>query len=246
MTISDNAVRFAVAGWAAWAPGLADAAAWRRWARGEADIGGADEPRAGAVPPLLRRRASPLHRMALEVACACGAGRGQPAVFCSRHGDLDGMLALLHQLAAGEPLSPASFGMSAQNAPAGLLSIARADRAPSTTIAGGEDGVADATIEACGLLADDAPEVVLIVHDVPLPTLYQPYADEPEWPYAWAWRLHRSGNDLLRLSWEPAAGQTSERPGEPMGLRVLRFFLAGAPELVALRGRRVWRWSRDG
>jgi hypothetical protein len=61
------------------------------------------------------------------------------------------------------------FGLAVHNASAGLFSIARADRANHIALAAGPATIEHAVIEACGLLADGAPMVLLVACDAPLP-----------------------------------------------------------------------------
>lgn len=212
------------------------------------------------IPPMLRRRASSAGKMALEV-----AGRieplpsGVPIVFASRHGECARSVELLQELARDTPLSPAAFSLSVHNANAGLWSIARGDRSNSVAIAAGASTVEHALIEACGLLADGAPQVLLVMSDHAPPALYRPYNDCAEQGFAWAWMLRaakRDDTNRLSLSWtaDTASSSSAENPSLasqvpqasqlPGGLDVLRFFLRGDSELLRSANGRRWRWSR--
>jgi hypothetical protein len=239
-------VRFSVSQWGAWAPGLESPEAWHRWARGEATIGGEGEPRVVAMPPMLRRRAERLGRMALETAYAATGGQGMiPTVFCSRHGDVGRTCEMLMALARKEILSPTAFSLSVHNAIGGLFSIASGSNVPFTAIAGGAASVVSGVIEACGLLADGAPEVLLVMYDEPLPAIYQPYRDEPEHAYAWSWRMTPASGEAFSMTCEVREDEALPRPSaEPLALEVLRFFLSGMRESTMERGKQVWRWRR--
>ena len=239
-------VRFSILQWAAWAPGLEGPEAWYRWARDETRISGEGEPRVTAMSPMLRRRAGRLGRMALETAYApTGAQEMIPTVFCSRHGDVGRTCEMLMALARNEELSPTAFSMSVHNAIGGLFSIATSSNVPFTAIAGGVASVAGGIIEACGQLAAGEPEVLLVVYDEPLPLVYQPYRDETEFAYAWAWRLASAAGESFSLTWEAKGDETTACfPTEPLALEVLRLFLSGTPQGVIGRGRQIWRWER--
>ncbi|HEX8956441.1 MAG TPA: beta-ketoacyl synthase chain length factor, partial [Burkholderiaceae bacterium] len=208
-----NEVTFSIAGHAAWAPGIETPEAWNAWADAPFEIGTGPEPGVKQMPAMLRRRAGFLGKMALEVAyrvadeaaygCADGKS-GVPAVFCSRHGDVARALELLSDLGTGTPLSPASFGLAVHNAGAGLFSIARGDKANHLAVAGGASSIEHAVIEACGLLADGAPQVLLVAYDTVLPQPFAPYQDCREQPHAWAWLLQQDGAETIGLSWEGA------------------------------------------
>jgi hypothetical protein len=245
----ENSVAFSLAGQSAWAPGLAAPADWARWAEAPWHIApGADAPVA-AMPAMLRRRAGSLGRMALEVAYAVlGEQRDVVTVFCSRHGEVTRAIGLLDELVAGEPLSPTGFGLSVHNASAGLLSIARADRAAQMALAAGAASVEHGVIEACSLLADGAAMVLLVAYDAPLPALLSSFEDSREQPFAFAWAMvpANATAGTLRLSWcaapQPADAGVGAQPG---GLDVLRFQLGGAARMERVAEARRWTWSRD-
>lgn len=204
------------------------------------------------MPAMLRRRAGFLGKMALEVAYACLDGRtGIPTVFCSRHGEVGRAVDLLAQLAAGEALSPTGFGLAVHNASAGLFSIARTDRANHIALAAGAASVEHAVIEACALLADGAPQVLLVAYDCPLPAPLEGFEDCDEQPYAFAWLMTPAGAEVFSLSLE-AAGQGAAadagpdlQGSAPAALEVLRFQLNGAARHEHTAGAQRWTWSRD-
>lgn len=242
---STNGVTFSIARHAQWAPGLTTPDAWVQWARAAvpAPIVPGEEPGVKAMPPMLRRRAGFFGKMALEVAYECLDGRTDvPTVFCSRHGEVARALELLTDLARGEPLSPTAFSMSVHNANVGLLTIARKDRANHIALAAGGATIEHAVIEACGLLADGAPMVLLVACDAPLPELFLPFRDVEEQAHAWAWLLTAPAADPLNLCWSASAdAAATDLPG---GLAAARFHLGGAPAMERCDGRLRWRWSR--
>jgi hypothetical protein len=199
------------------------------------------------MAPMLRRRAGFLDRMALEVAYRClGDRRDVPTIFCSRHGETLRSVELLTDLAKGLPLSPTTFGLSVHNATGGLFSIARGDHAGSSALAAGLSTVEHAVIEACGLLADGASEVLLVAYDRPLPALYAAYQDRHEQPFAWAWLIRAPARDVVSLSWSAAAEQQAESVESlPPGLEILRFYLRQDRSLQRVCQRRRWLWVRD-
>jgi hypothetical protein len=243
-------VSFSILGHAAWAPGLAGADDWSAWAAAPAPIPAEGEPGVKAMPAMLRRRLGQLGKMALEVAySALGERTGVPTVFCSRHGETARAIALLNDLAQGAPLSPTAFGMSVHNANAGLFSIARADRANHIALAAGSSTLEHAVIEACGLLADGAPTVLLVAADSPLPEVFGQFADRAEQPHAFAWLMAPAGTlgegGQIALDWV-ATDAPEQQGGMPGTLEVLRFHVAGQARLERIAARRHWRWSRDG
>jgi hypothetical protein len=242
-----SGVSFSVAAHAAWSPGATSAQAWQAWAAAPFSLSDGEEPGARQVPAMLRRRAGFLGKMALEAAYQClGERRDVPCVFVSRHGEVARAVELLGELAQRLPLSPTGFGLAVHNASAGLFSIARADRANHIALAAGDSSTEHAVIEACGLLADGAPMVLLVVYDCPLPPVFAAFADGEEQPHAWAWLMTPAEGEAIRLEWQPAQAEApAAQDGLSPGLEVLRFFLNGQDALVRVAGPRRWRWSRD-
>lgn len=245
--VTHPGIQFSITAWAAWAPGVETPAAWSEWALGGRAIAGDGEPAVVGMAPMLRRRAGVLDRMALEVAYRClGDRRDVPAIFCSRHGEAARSLDLLTDLAKGAPLSPTAFGLSVHNAAGGLFSIARRDRAASSALAAGASSVEHAAIEACGLLADGAREILLVVYDRPLPAIYAGFDDHFAQPYAWAWLMQAPTSDVISLSWSaPDPAQSQAVTELPPALEVLRFQLRQERRLQRHCQRHDWLWTRD-
>ena len=244
-------VQFSVLSHAAWAPGLDTPAAWQDWAAAPSEIAGSQEPGVKEMPPMLRRRAGFLGKMALEVAYKCLDGRQNiPTIFCSRHGDVARALALLNNVVDGEPMSPTNFGLAVHNANAGLFSIARSDQASHIALAAGSSTVEHGVIEACSLLADGAQMVLLVVYDTQLPAVYAPYLDCNEQPHAWSWLIVPAAQNRLQLSWtgvgaaDAAAGDPIDAGQMPASLGVWKFFVGQEPEFRHTAQQRSWHWSR--
>jgi hypothetical protein len=244
--MSSSGVSFSIASYAAWAPRVETEEAWREWAYANCAIRGDIAAPVQAMPPMLRRRAGFLGKMALEVAYRClGQRIDVPTVFSSRHGEASRSVDLLLDLAKDVPLSPTSFGLSVHNATGGLFSIARGDHASNIALSAGRSSVEHAVIEACGLLAEGEPAVLLVVYDCPLPTPYCVFQDCDEQPFAWAWLMRPPADEVLSLAWSDALNHSPpsfERL--PAGLEVLRFYLRKDPALERICDTRRWVWSR--
>ncbi|HWW71582.1 MAG TPA: beta-ketoacyl synthase chain length factor, partial [Duganella sp.] len=102
-----------------------------------------------------------------------------------------------------------------------------------------------AVIEACGLLADGAPAVLLVASDSQLPELFLPFQDCEEQPHAWAWLMTAAdaADDPITLRWN--ASDRAPSSGMPGGLEVAAFHLSGADRMERCDGRMRWCWSRD-
>ena len=230
---------------AAWAPELETRDAWLDWAYNSRTIAGQRTPPTAPMPPLLRRRAGFLGRMALEVAYQClGTQLDIPVVLASRHGDTPRVVDLLFELAREAPLSPTSFGLSVHNAIGGLFSIARADHANMIAIAGGKSTVEYAALEACSLLEEGAPLVLMVAYDCALPPIYKTFVDDGDQPYAWAWLMKSPGGaDCLNLHCSSSETNSPETAGSP-GLDVWRFYLRDDRHLERTSNGRRWLWTR--
>ena len=242
-----SSVSFSITSHAAWAPGLETEEAWLAWSKEGHAIAGHGGPPVRDMAPLLRRRAGFLNRMALEAAYRClGSVKDVPTIFASRHGEASRSVELLLDLAAGQPISPTSFGLSVHNATGGLFSISRHDHANDIALAAGQSTVEHAVIEACGLLAEGESRVLLVVYDGPLPAVYAAFQDCREQPFAWAWLMQAPGDNLLSLSWAAALENYSPSAGElPPGLEVLRFYLRKDASLERSCDGLRWLWCRD-
>lgn len=236
-------VDFAIIDWAAWAPGLPSREAWLAWAKAPVAPRGPEAPPLTEVPAMSRRRIERLGRLAYQVAqWVQGEGRSVPMVFVSRHGDVARSVDLLTDLAKNQPLSPTSFALSVHNAIAAQYSITRGDTANVSVLANGRFSVEAGLLEAAGLWAEGHEEVLLVAYDVLLPSIYTPFADEPEADFAWAWRVKRGSEFSLELG----APGAPTKAALPEGLEVLRFVLSGAARYEPADALQGWRWSRHG
>ncbi|WP_427307792.1 beta-ketoacyl synthase chain length factor [Cupriavidus sp. H39] len=253
-----TALAFGIRAWSAWADGLQAQDDWRAWsAAPHLPPALAQAPPLPELAAMLRRRLPLLGRVALASAYACAypeAGHAQvPAVFASRHGDTARLVTMLSGLAAAEPLSPTAFGLAVHNAIGAVRSIDLADMNNLQALSAGRDTVETAVLEACSLVADGAPEVMLVHYEAPLAEPYAAFADEPGCLYSWCWRIGapRAGEPWYTLSRADEADEAD--PGAaapaarlPHGLDVLRFMLAGDTGLRHRGERATWQWRRHG
>ena len=237
-------VRFSVEGWAAWAPGLGDQASWSAWLSDPRTLTGDDVPELAEMAPMARRRLDRLGRAALQVAYwVAPKTTGAPLVFASRYGDIARSVALLGDLARGEPLSPSSFSTSVHNAIAAMFSIARQDRTAYTAVAAGEETVEAAIVEALGYLTEGATEVVVVSYDESLPSPFDAFSSEGEFTRAWACRLVAAPDDGLSLTPMLTAAPAGNAD-LPADLAALRFLTTDAAEYRNTVGARTWQWQR--
>jgi hypothetical protein len=206
---------------------------------------------------MSRRRLSPLGRSAVQVMydtraqLDAAAQAAAPVVLASRYGDATRSLALLADLVRGEAVSPTAFGLSVHNAIGAMYSITCGDRANYLSVAAGAASAVAGLVEAAALLADGAPEVLLVCYDAPLPGAYARFEDEPSALYAWAWRLTPpvAGQAHWRLACEAAEVTPSAAPSPaanlPLGLDMLRAVVQGDAAWQRTSAGRQWRLSRQ-
>jgi hypothetical protein len=224
---------------------MSDAEKWQVWAREETSLIAHEEiAQAKAMPPLLRRRATPLGRAALEVLSAPElAYADQPIIFCSRHGEVSRSLTIQHALAEGGGASAQEFSMSVHNAIPGLFLIARQSRAPVTTVASENRLVLSGIIEALTQLADGAPSVILVFCDAPLPELFQTFIDNESACFAFAFEMTVGKDYRLVYNETPSTGDASALP-PGSSLPLLRFVLDEARRALPLTGEADWQLLR--
>ena len=254
-------LHFAIPAWAACGPGLSTPAAWRAWASAPAVPVGEVQAPLGAVPPMVRRRLDALGRVALQAAFdvapsarvpapanadAVTPAAEIPAVFASRYGDAARGLDLLADLVRGDALSPTSFGLSVHNAIAAMYGIVRGDRSNQLAVAAGPDSAPAALVEPPGLLADGAPEVLVVYCEAPLPADYAPFEDGPSALHAWAWRVTAPvpGQPRFALSLDDGPAPAPADVPLPAGLDLLRVVASDAPVAARGRGPLSWTWRR--
>lgn len=204
------------------------------------------------IPAAVRRR---LRGTAL-LAVRCGlaalrAARGPvEVVFCSRHGDLPRTQQMLLALAQGRAPSPLEFSLSVHNALAGMLDLARRERAGHTSIAAGPDSFAMALIEAAARLAawarrtgDQDRAALLLYVEEPIPPELQDKTDRGEGGTVLAALLEpapRTGaNPLAVLRRAPAAG-TPARESETEARSLLAALAGNGPVRLASRAGFEW------
>ena len=238
---------------AAWAAGPADtpistAEDWARWARAPGAIGREGKPDVAFLPPAVRRRATRLTRMMLQVAFDATEDEDRSAmrsVFASRHGAIHVAVRILASIGKEEAVSPLQFSHSVHNAQAGLFSIAAQNRQASSSIAAEEDTFGHGFLEAMLQLerGGSAP-VLLVVADEPVPDNLAHLVDEPEGAYALALVLAREGEGrALDFSMAPAEAEGARRAW-PDALEFLRFLESDETELTLGHTRRRWCWEK--
>ena len=171
------------------------------------------------VPPLVRRRLSPLQKIYFALAHAVEKTPAASAVFATRDGEYAFTRRIVEAFNEDGGVSPHLFSSSVYNAAPGLWSVFTKNRAPYTAVAAGDD-----TVE-CGLFEalNGKPTSLFI------------YAEETGGGYGAA-VLFSAESGERRLS---VGKGDSSRP--PLTFADLAAFLSG--DAHELRGR--WLTMRD-
>jgi hypothetical protein len=227
--------------WSAWAAGRETRADWEAWARAPGPLPADGHPEARFLPPLLRRRCSPLTRIVLTAAFGCLAEDERArvrTVFASRHGSVNESIELLEAIVRGEKLSPARFSHTVHNAQAGLFCIAAGNREASSSLAARADTFACGFLEALAHLEREPGRPVLyVMGDGRLADTFAALVREPPGSYAVALLLAREGSGPeVAFDLDAGAAPTPER-GWPDAAEFLRWLLAGEPALALGRFR---------
>lgn len=158
------------------------------------------------LPMMQRRRLSPLARAACAVAWNCRQAESEmPSIFYSAHGESSYFFEMLEEMTAGEPVSPSRFSLAVHNAIVGQFSLYSENVLPYVALAGGSEGLFAGFIEAAGMLLQ-APNVMLVCYDQPLPEVYRPYLSTAEQTWALAMVLAKpdQAGGKLHLLREPS------------------------------------------
>lgn len=198
------------------------------------------------VPPLLKRRLSPLAKTVFCAVSQCiDTHRIVPTVFSSAHGELAKSFAMMEALEAGEEISPTAFSLSVHNAIAGLFSMAWANKLQCTVLAPGEEGMAPAFIEGLGLLREGAEQVLVVFYDEPLVAFYpsEPYRLSSDTNCALALLIAKSGGgQALTLSSSSLTGNDGEQPVQLPAF--IRFLTEPHRQLTLNTPRHSWHWKK--
>ncbi|MBD9433408.1 beta-ketoacyl synthase chain length factor [Achromobacter sp. ACM03] len=236
---------FSIAQWQGWAQGIDGPGDWLKWAEHPfCPIGNQNPPRLDFLPPLQRRRLSPLARGVFECAWPLAEGRPpMPLVFASRHGETTRNFGLLQALAAHEPLSPTAFGLSVHNAIAAQWSIIRRETTESVALSVEDDGLEHACIEASMLFDAGHQDVLVVLAEERPPAAYAPWVDDA--PYAYAVALHLQPGADWTLALDPQAPDAADSAQAwPNPLNLLRHLLLRTPDWRHANRSRLWTWTR--
>ncbi len=133
-----------------------------------------EKPEASILAGPLRRRATPLTRLAIEALVQATTASGSDlatiqSVWATAHGEHSPAIKMLAMMKTGEGrVSPTQFHNSVHNTAGGYASIASNNATRSTTLTGGSELVGSTLLEAFCLLDAHGGEVAVVLADEPL------------------------------------------------------------------------------
>ena len=179
---------------------------------GSATLSSAAEADVSFVPPLLRRRLSPLQRIFFSLAAKVGAEDADLVVFASRDGEDTLTRRIVADYNADGAVSPSRFSASVYNAAPGLWSVYSGNHAPYTAVAAGDDTIESGLYET--LAVPDGKAAVFV------------YAEETGGGYGAAMRIE-AASDAANAEVVGGSVAGSVRPSG-ISFESLSRFLAGA------------------
>ncbi|WP_371975498.1 beta-ketoacyl synthase chain length factor [Enterovibrio norvegicus] len=227
-------------------PGLENTEAWENWCQKNhawpADV---PVPRTDAIPAMMKRRMSPISKLAVQVATELSRDEHIDfVVFSSRHGELQRTVTLLKDIQLGEPASPTAFSQSVHNTAAGLFTIATKTPVPATSLAAGEDTFHCALTEAAIYLSEHPEHRVLVIDfDAPVPEPYGEFEQQVFKPYALGLLLTK-GDDICieRRPIHDANATDTQEKDLPQGLAFYSQWLDQRTHFEIESARQSWRW----
>nr|WP_241905104.1 beta-ketoacyl synthase chain length factor [Enterovibrio norvegicus] len=227
-------------------PGLENTEAWENWCQQNhawpADV---PVPRTDAIPAMMKRRMSPISKLAVQVATELSRDEHIDfIVFSSRHGELQRTVTLLRDIQMGEPASPTAFSQSVHNTAAGLFTIATKTPVPATSLAAGEDTFHCALTEAAIYLSEHQEHRVLVIDfDAPVPEPYGEFEQQVFKPYALGLLLTK-GDDICieRRPIHDANATHTQEKDLPQGLAFYSQWLDQRTHFEIESARQSWGW----
>ena len=103
------------------------------------------------IPMMMRRKLSPVGKIALSTILKCYENEDVKLVYASRYGELERVVKLIKQEHEDNEISPAGFSFSVHNSTIGLFSLINNMHSSYNSIAAGEEsfsaGLLDAVLE---------------------------------------------------------------------------------------------------
>ena len=217
---------------------------WSTWADSTDPTPEPDqEPnKTSSIPPMLRRRLTPLGRLALEALARISPKSDEMIIFASNWGDVDRSRAWIIQMNEEIDISPMGFASSVHNAIGAVASIWLKNTSPYKAICADVFTTEAAFIEAYSQLIAGEKSIIIVRYDSPLPDIWASGSQQTiHWPYAWACRVrlpHDQAGQNLRLRTTDESGKVQDE------LQELRFLLSNTKLFKHTDVAGGWIWDR--
>ncbi len=100
------------------------------------------------IPMMMRRKLSPVGKIALSTILQCFDGADVRLVYASRYGELERVVKLIRQENEDNEISPAGFSFSVHNSTIGLFSLINNLHSSYNSIAAGEESFSAGLLDA--------------------------------------------------------------------------------------------------
>ena len=100
------------------------------------------------IPMMMRRKLSPVGKIALSTILQCYDGEDVRLVYASRYGELERVVKLIKQEHEENEISPAGFSFSVHNSTIGLFSLLNNLHSSYNSIAAGKDSFSAGLLDA--------------------------------------------------------------------------------------------------
>ena len=243
-----NTIHFNIDHWIALTPGLVLQEDEQAWAN-HPQLLHTQPPAADKIPPMMRRRMSPLSKLALQAAMTITEKTTVDyIVFASRHGELHRTVNLIKDIINGDDASPIAFSQSVHNTAAGLYTIATKQPLAVTSLTGGENTLHMALIEvACYLNEHPDHRVLVVDYDQPLPNEYQQF-EQYQYPlFALAMVIsYGSNSQLCRQPMSPAIHEHHHGVDcYPQTLTVIKHLANKDSQWSINAQKQQWQWQHQ-
>lgn len=239
-----SSIAFNIQHWQALSAGLDSSESWLHWAQNQTWPQNLPPAKADLIPAMMRRRMSPLSKLALQVAISLKQGLDDQQcsidylIFSSRHGELSRTSKLLQQVLSGEDASPTAFSQSVHNTSAGLFTIATQSPIPATSLAASSNTLHHALIEAGAyLIINPSHRVLVIDFDESLPEPYTSFESQSHPGYALG--LVLTHGDQVQLAWQSTQNQHSNSTTH----NSTPFFCTQSLQILANLAKKQQQWD---
>ena len=212
-----------------------------------AKAGAQPETSAAVVPAMLRRRLTPLGKLALSAIAELRPKENESMIFASSWGDPSRSFALLESLCSSSEMSPAGFALSVHNAIAATAAIWLKNRRAHKAVCGAKT-TASAGLVECSLALRQAPSVLLVRYEPSMPEVWQsPDAVEcSDEPAVWAMRLvaKKTSETIFSFDLSSLSDLSAKEDKSGSIASEISFFLGNDQTYVDADGKRGWLWRK--